>query len=168
LASLADFTAKGQGRFMARRFPVIVLSTLLLTGCGGNPKPAIGFINHTRHSDTQLWVLWKAAQLRLSQQIDINPLRRVGSSVPPNLLPGDARVWNVSPRKLTVSAQADVPSATLYAATGVNRPDPTGLISCPAPCNVSYAAAYSLYRGPVSRYAASWEFSANNFDALVL
>ena len=35
------------------------------------------------------------------------------------------------------------------------------------PCNVSYAAAYSLYAQNVSRYAVSWEFAGNNFDALV-
>ena len=45
--------------------------------------------------------------------------------------------------------------------------NPTGLIACPQPCNVSYAAAYSLYSQNVSRYAASWEFVGNNFDALV-
>jgi hypothetical protein len=45
--------------------------------------------------------------------------------------------------------------------------DPTGLIACPQPCNVSYAAAYSLYTQNTSRYAASWEFAGNNFDALV-
>src|SRR5437879_2524191 len=145
---------------------ITILLALVLAGCGVRANPPVGFVNHTQHSDAQLWTLWKAAQQRLSQQIDMNPLERVGSSVPANLLPGDPRVWNVFPRQLTVSARADVPSATLYAATGVNRPDPTGLISCPPPCNVNYAAAYSLYRGPVSRYAASWEFSANNFDAL--
>ncbi|SRR6266851_514180 len=83
------------------------------------------------------------------------------------MLPGDPRVWNISPRQLVVSSQVDVTSSVLLAATGVNRPNPTGLIFCPERCNVAYAAAYSLYAQPVSRYAASWEFSGNNFDLLV-
>jgi len=82
-------------------------------------------------------------------------------------LPGDARVWTVSPRQLAVSSQADISAATFYAATGTVRPDPTGLITCPQPCNVNYAPAYSLYRQATIRYAASWEFSGNNFDVLV-
>ncbi len=45
--------------------------------------------------------------------------------------------------------------------------DPTGLIACPQLCNVSCAAAYSLYTHNTSRYVASWEFAGNNFDALV-
>jgi hypothetical protein len=32
---------------------------------------------------------------------------------------------------------------------------------------VHYAPAYSLYTQPVSRYAASWESSENNFNFLV-
>jgi hypothetical protein len=111
--------------------------------------------------------LWKAAQTSLSQQIDLNPLQRQFSSVAPDILPGDSRALGVSPHQLVVSSQPDVTSAALYAATGTNRPDPTGLIVCPQPCNVSYAAAYSLYLRPASHYAASWEFTGNNFDALV-
>ena len=140
---------------MRRQRHALVVGIVLLAGCGARTSPAIGFVNQTHHSDSQLWSLWKAAQQNLCQQIDLNPL------------PGDSRVWNVSPRQLVVSSQADVSSAALYAATGTNRPNPTGLISCPAPCNVNYAAAYSLYSTRVSRYAASWEFSGNNFDVLV-
>ncbi len=152
---------------MRRELRGLVVITLLLTGCGGHSISAIGFINHTHHSDAELWSLWKAAQQSLSQQIDLNPVQRTLTNAPPVMPPGDARVWNISPRQLVVSAQADVSSSALYAATGVSRPDPTGLIFCPDPCNVAYAAAYSLYARPVSRYAASWEFSGNNFDLLV-
>src|SRR5260370_1876019 len=152
---------------MRREFRGLVLVTLLLAGCGGHPTSAIGFINHTRHSDAELWSLWKAAQQSLSQQIDLNPVQRTLNNAPADIHPGDSRVWSISPRQLVVSSQPDVSSSVLYAATGASRQDPTGLIFCPDPCNVAYAAAYSPYAQPVSRYAASWEFSANNFDLLV-
>lgn len=145
----------------------VVVGCVLFSGCGNRPGADIGFINETQHSDAQLWSLWKAAQTNLSQQIDLNPLQRQFSSVAPDMLPGDSRVLGVSPRQLVVSSQPDVTSSALYAATGTNRPDPTGLIVCPQPCNVSYAAAYSLYLRPASHYAASWEFAGSNFDALV-
>jgi hypothetical protein len=143
----------------------LALMIVLLQGCRG--APAAGFINQTQHTDAELWALWHAAQQSLSQQIDMNPLQRTQSNVPALILPGDPRVWNVSPRQLAVAPQADVSSAVLLAATGMTRPDPTGLIACPQPCNVSYTAAYSLYAQNASRYAASWEFSGNNFDTLV-
>ena len=76
-------------------------------------------------------------------------------------------MWNVSPRQVTVSSQPDVSSAMLYAATGDQRSDPTGLIVCPQPCNVRFAPAYSVYAQPTSRYAASWEATDSNFDYLV-
>jgi len=66
-----------------------------------------------------------------------------------------------------VSPQTDVSSTVLLAATGMQLANPTGLIACPQPCNVRYAPAYSFYAPPLSRYAASWEFSGNNFDFLV-
>ena len=146
---------------------LIVIGCVVFYGCGNGPNADIGFINETQHSDAQLWNLWKAAQKRLSQQIDLNPLQQQFSNAAPDMLPGDPRALNVSPHQLVVSSQPDVTSATLYAVTGTHRPDPTGLIVCPQPCNVSYAAAYSLYSRPASRYAASWEFSGNNFDALL-
>ena len=145
----------------------LALMIVLLQGCRGANPPAVGFINQTQHTDSELWVLWQAAQQNLSQQIDMNPLQRTQSNVPARILPGDPRVWNVSPGQLRVAPQTDVSSAVLFAATGMNRPDPTGLIACPQPCNVSYTAAYSLYAQNASRYAASWEFAGNNFDALV-
>ena len=126
----------------------------------------VRFINHTLHSDAELAALWNAAQQKLSQQIDLNPLQPANAA-PQNLAPGNPLVWTVFPQRLLVASQADVSSASLYAATGTLRPDPTGLILCPAPCNVNYAAAYSLYAHPTIRYASSWEFSANNFNVLV-
>jgi hypothetical protein len=152
---------------MRARVHVLILGCMLFSACGNGSDADIGFINETQHSDAQLWSLWKAAQKNLSQQIDLNPLQRQFSSVAPHILPGDSRVMAVSPHQLVVSSQPDVTSAALYVATGTNRTDPTGLIVCPQPCNVSYAAAYSLYLRPASHYAASWEFAGNNFDALV-
>lgn len=146
---------------------VVVIGSVLFSGCGSAPEAEVGFVNETQHSDAQLWSLWKAAQINLSQQIDLNPLQRQFSSVGPDILPGDSRALGVSPHQLVVSSQPDVTSSALYTATGTNRVDPTGLIVCPQPCNVSYAAAYSLYLQPASHYAASWEFVGNNFDALV-
>jgi len=87
---------------------VSILLMLVLAGCGGRANPPVGFVNHTQHSDTQLWSLWKAAQQNLSQQIDMNPLQRESSNVPADILPGDSRVWNISPRQLVVSSQPDV------------------------------------------------------------
>ena len=163
----ADVLPGIQGTAVRARVHLLILGCVLFSGCGNGPDADIGFINETQHSDAQLWTLWKAAQTTLSRQIDLNPLQRQFSSVAPDLLPGDARAFGVSPRQLVVSSQPDVTSSALYAATGTKRPDPTGLIVCPQPCNVSYAAAYSLYSRPASHYAASWEFTGNNFDALV-
>jgi hypothetical protein len=146
---------------------LVGIGCVLFSACGNGADADIGFINETQHSDTQLWSLWKAAQTNLAQQIDLNPLQRQFSNIAPNILPGDSRAWKVSPHQLIISSQPDVSSSVLYAATGTNRPDPTGLIVCPQSCNVSYAAAYSLYSRPASHYAASWEFAGNNFDSLV-
>ena len=133
----------------------------------GGATPPAGFINHTKHSDAELASLWKSAQHNLSQQIDLNPLEQELNNAAPQIVSGDARVWTVSPHQLVVSSQADVSSAALYVATGTSRPDPTGLISCPQPCNVNYVPAYSLYDQPATRYAVSWESSSNNFNVQV-
>ena len=144
-----------------------VLIMLFSASCGGRPAPPVGFVNQTEHTDAQLQALWQTAQQNLSRQIDLNPLEQVFTGAKPNILPGDARVWNVSPRQLVVASQPDVSSADFYAATGDMRPDPTGMIACPQPCNVHFAAAYSLFQKPITRYAASWEPSENSFDYLV-
>jgi hypothetical protein len=152
------------------KLTALIIGVLVMTACGASPtdsSPNASFINHTQHSDAQLQSLWQAAQQTLSQQIDLNPLQRELYSSPADIAPGDARVWTVSPKQLAVAAQADVSSPTLLAATGLVRPDPTGLISCPQPCNVHYAPAYSLYAPHSTRYAASWETTDSNFNALV-
>jgi hypothetical protein len=139
-------------------------------GCGGQPvnsSAGAAFINHTHHSDAQLASLWKNAQQTLSQQIDLNPLQRELYNAAPDIASGDARVWNISPQQLQVTAKPDVSSPALQAATGMVRPDPTGLIACPQPCNVQYAPAYSLYAQPATNYAQSWESSESNFEALL-
>lgn len=146
---------------------IIFLLCILLSGCGVTPSDPIGFVNQTKHSDTELWNLWKIAQKSLSEQIDLNPLEQELNGSAPHILPGDARALSVLPHRVLVSAQPDISSATLYSATGTTHPDPTGLIVCPQPCNVDYAPAYSLYQHPSTRYAASWEFEGNNFDQLV-
>ena len=152
---------------MRARVHLLIIGCVLFSGCGNGTDADTGFINETQHSDAQLWSLWRAAQANLAKQIDLNPLQREFSSVAPDVLPGDSRALGISPHQLVVSSQPDVTSAALYAAAGINRPDPTGLIVCPQPCNVNYAAAYSLYLRPASHYAASWEFAGNNFNTLV-
>jgi hypothetical protein len=167
---LADEVLRIRGAGLHLRAWIVVIACVLLSGCGNSQKPEntdIGFVNLTQHSDAQLWSLWKAAQQSVSQHIDLNPLEQQLSNATPQMLAGDARALNVSPRQVVVSAQADISAATLYAATGTMHPDPTGLIACPQPCNVDYAPAYSLYAHPTTRYAASWEFEGNNFDQLV-
>ena len=142
---------------------------LVLMGCGGgalNELP-VGFINQTQHSDADLWVIWAAAQRSLAAQIDINPLQQTLSGALPNTEPGDSRALSIQPRQILVAAEPDVSSAALAAATGVHRPDPTGLIACPQPCNVRYAPAYSAFDPPLTKYAASWEAQPDNFSALL-
>jgi len=71
------------------------------------------------------------------------------------------------PHQLLVSPEADVSSRTLFAATGTYRADPTGMIECPEPCNVRYAAAYSWYQRHTARYAGSWEIQEDNFSLIL-
>jgi hypothetical protein len=142
---------------------------LVLAGCGGGLSSTVpvGFVNHTQHSDADLQALWKTAQQTLAREVDLNPLERIGSNVPADIRPGDPRALHVKPHQVVVSSQPDVSSIALLAATNVYRPDPTGLIACPQPCNVRYAAAYSLFPHEVTRYATSWEFQGDNFSLLV-
>jgi hypothetical protein len=142
---------------------------LMSLGCGaGSPKSQpVGFSNLTHHSIADLWTIWQAAQQSVAQQINLNPLQTSLHNASPHILPGDPRALQVMPHQLSVASRPDVASSVLLAATGLNRPDPTGLILCPAPCNVTYAAAYSEYRPQTTRFAASWESQGNNFSLVL-
>jgi hypothetical protein len=145
------------------------ISIIALLGCGGSPQPsapAVGFINKTQHSTVDLQSIWTQAQQSVAQQIDLNPLQ-VSKNVSPKVLPGDLRALNVEPHQLLVAAVPDVSSQVLLAATGEQRPNPTGMIACPSPCNVRYSTAYSSYQPELTKYAASWEFDGNNFDVIL-
>lgn len=124
----------------------------------------MGFVNQTRHSAAELWVIWKAAQESLAQEVDLNPLQRSSSpGAPADIRPGDPRALEIEPHQLQVSGEPDVSASVLLAATGLQRSDPTGMIACPEPCNVRYAAAYSFYSRDLTRYAASWEDQGASF-----
>ena len=151
---------------MCRKLQAL-LFTIVLCGCGGNFTEPGGFRNLTRHSDKDLWAAWRTAQQTVANQVDLNPLQRSTENAPAVTLPGDVRAFEVEPHAFTVTPQPDVSSQTLLAATGTLRSDPTGLIACPQPCDVSFAAAYSLYRPPVTRYAASWESVERDFDTIL-
>jgi hypothetical protein len=153
---------------MGRAFRTCVL-LLILVGCGGGSfqSPSTGFINHTQHSEADLWTIWAAAQQSIASQIDLNPLQQTVSGAPADTLPGDPRALEVQPHQILVASEPDVASSALLAATGVERNDPTGLIACPLPCNVRYAPAYSVYPSPATRYAASWEQQPDNFSAIL-
>ena len=149
---------------------VIVILTGILLGCGGSPSapvPAAGFVNQTQHSDADLQAIWNEAQQSIAQQIDLNPLQQLSNNVPPERRPGDARALSVEPHQLLVAAVPDVSPEVLFAATGKRRADPTGMIACPQPCNVRYSTAYSFYQPELTKYAASWEFSGDNFNVIL-
>ena len=162
----ADRVFSSRETSMRAQVRMVIVASILLSACGNPRNGDVGFVNETQHSDAELWNLWKAAQQTLAKQIDLNPLQRQLSDAAPQMLPGDTRALSVSPHQLVVSSQPDVTASTLLTATGTARPDPTGLILCPQPCNVNYAPAYSLYVQPATRYAASWEFNGN-FNTLV-
>jgi hypothetical protein len=84
-----------------------------------------------------------------------------------DIRPGDSRALRAAPHQIRVAREPDVGSGILFGATGVLRTDPTGLIACPQPCNVRYAAAFSKYDLRLTRYAESWEFEGDNF-AIIL
>ena len=141
-----------------------------LAGCSSSlpgATPPLGFANQTRHSDQDLWTIWQAAQQNINRQIDLNPLQRSLYGAEPDVAPGDSRALGVQPHQLKVAAQPDVSSAELLAHAGLSRPDPTGLISCPQPCNVRYAAAYSFHQPELTRYAQSWEDEGDNFSQIL-
>jgi hypothetical protein len=139
------------------------LLTMVLLGCGGrsNNPTANGFINQTQHTDAELWTIWSAAQQSVSRNIDLNPLQQSASGAAAKILPGDPRALSIMPQQLDVAPEPDVSSAVLFAATGIRRADPTGMIACPAPCNVQYTTAYSRFRPEITRYAASWEWTSS-------
>ena len=138
---------------------------LALLGCGGQPNPLpVGFVNQTRHSDADLWMIWKAAQESLAHEVDLNRLQRSSSGAPADIRPGDARALEVMPHQLRVGAEPDVSASALLATTGLERSDPTGMIACPQPCNVRFAAAYSVYSRDLTQYAASWEDQGESFS----
>ena len=152
----------------SRRTLIVSFLATALLGCGGQPAmPPAGFVNQTRHSDAYLWKMWANAQRNVARQVDLNPLQPSDDNASAVILPGDSRAWSVEPQQLTVSPQADVSSQDLFAATGTLRPDPTGMIACPQPCDARYAPAYSLYRPEVTRYAASWEAIESDFDTIL-
>lgn len=144
------------------------LLLMVLLGCGGHSTgpSAAGFINQTEHTDAELWALWSAAQQNLSQRIDLNPVQQVASGASPTILPGDPRALSVIPLQLTVTPEPDVSSAALFAATGMQRADPTGMIACPQPCNARFTSAYSRYAPEITRYAASWEWTPSFTELL--
>jgi hypothetical protein len=123
----------------------------------------MGFVNQTRHSEDDLWTIWKAAQDTLSQEVDLNPLQRSFSGAPADIRPGDPQAQKIWPHQLRVGAEPDIASSALLAATGQERDNPTGMIACPPPCNVRYAAAYTIYSRDITRYAASWEDQGDSF-----
>lgn len=149
---------------MRRNLWRVVLGLALL-GCGGQPdgRP-VGFVNQTKHSDADLWMIWQTARDSVAHEVDLNPLQRSFFGAPADVRPGDQRALEVVPHQLQVGAQPDLSSSDLLAATGVERDDPTGMIACPRPCNVRYAAAYSFYSRDLTRYAASWEEQEDSFS----
>lgn len=138
------------------------LLTIILLGCGHSTDPgSTGFINQTQHTNAELWAIWSTAQQSLANSIDLNLVQQITSGEPADILPGDPRALSIEPDQFTVTPQPDVSSAALFAATGIHRADPTGMIACPEPCGVEYTTAYSRYSPKITRYAASWEWTSN-------
>ena len=145
----------------------VVLGTLTACGIRITTEGPVGFVNHSQHSDADLWVIWQAAQQNLAKQIKLNPLQQSTAGRAPSVLPGNPLALRVQPRQIEVNAEADVASTVLSTASGVQRADPTGLIACPQPCAVHYTPAYSVYEKPATKYAASWESQETNFSAIL-
>ena len=146
-----------------------LILTMVLVGCGGSASDVlpIGFVNQTQHSVAELWTIWRSAQESLARKVDLNLLQRSDPGAITDLRPGDSRALHEAPHQIRVAAEPDVVSGTLFGTTGVLRTDPTGLIACPQPCNVRYAAAFSKYDLRLTRYAQSWEFEGDNFDIIL-
>jgi len=159
--------ADESGMALDRSLGVSLLTAVLLACGDRSSMPPAGFVNQTRHSDACLWAIWAAAQRSVASQVDLNPLQQSAENAPPVILPGDARARNVKPQQLTVAPEPDVSSQALLAATGTLRPNPTGMIACPQPCDARYTPAYSIYRPELTRYAASWESVDADFDTIL-
>ena len=141
---------------------VLFLLVVLLTGCGA-PR-SVGFVNETAsHSDAQLMELWHQAQQNLSQQIYLNPFQHDLYGTAENLLPGDSRALSFNPRLITVQVFPDLTSAQLLA-YGIDRPEPTGMIVCPQPCDGRVAPAFSTPARYYTRVAASLERHEADWD----
>lgn len=152
---------------MGRCLRAIALTVTLL-GCGGSlQSPGKGFINHTSHGDAELWAIWSAAQRSVANQVDLNPVQQSSVQAPPEILPGDVRAMSIQPQELLVSPEADASSSALFAATGIRRSDPTGMIACPQPCDVRFTTAYSQYQPPLTRFAASWDVAGGSFEVIL-
>ena len=69
--------------------------------------------------------------------------------------------------KIALLTDSDVYAGTerhmLDLAIGLVELGHSVMIACPQPCNVRYAAAYTLYRKNLTRYAASWEGQGASF-----
>jgi hypothetical protein len=140
-----------------------------VVGCG-MPRESlpVGFVNHSGHPDSELQTIWTAAQQSVATRIDLNPLeRQTNPDAVENILPGDRRALKIQPRQVEVANEPDVKSSLLLSQTGVQRDDPTGLIACPKPCNVRFAAAYSWYGPSMTKYAQSWDGQGHNFDLIL-
>jgi len=141
----------------------ILLAVILgQPGCGDSyHELPVGFVNLTRHtSAAYLTARWSSAQHAIATQVDLNPIGRLHGE-PAHYMPGDKRAYNIPPRQIEVQAVPDVSSQQLLAGTGVLRPDPTGFILCPQPCNVTYDSSYTLFSQRYVAYAASWESAAD-------
>jgi hypothetical protein len=149
---------------MRRHWWKFVLGLGLLGG-GGLPNGLpVGLDNQTKHSDAELWAVWKAAQESLAQEVDLNPLQRSSSGAPADIRPGTHGLLKSCLTTLKVSAEPDVTALDRLVATGMERSDPTAMIACPESCHVRYAAAYSFYSRDLTRYAASWEERGDSFS----
>jgi hypothetical protein len=144
----------------------LLLLVVLLAGCGA-ARP-VGFVNETAsHSDAQLMELWHQAQQDLSRQVYLNPIQHNLYGTHEDLLPGDSRALNSNPRMITVEVFPDLTSAQLLV-YGVARPEPTGMIVCPEPCDGRVAAAFSTPAKYRTHVAASWEHTEFDWDFIIV
>jgi hypothetical protein len=144
----------------------LFLLIVVLMGCGA-ARP-VGFVNETAiHSDAQLMVLWRQAQRNLSQEIYLTPIQHLLYGTREDLLPGDPRALNVAPRMITVRAVPDLTSAQLLA-YGMDRPQPTGMIACPQPCDDRVGAAFSTPVQYRTHVAASWEHDETEWEFIMV